>query len=143
MKDVIHFTVFGIAVSQGSKRAFVSPNLKAPVLVDTNAAKLKPWRAEIASAAREAMDGQVAFDEPVRVDIQFYLPSPQKPQWSLPAVKPDGDKLERAIFDGITGVVVKDDARIVECYWAKRYGVSEPQVEITVQTLLEREPDDA
>ena len=40
----------------------------------------------------------------------------------VPGTRPDLDKLARALLDGITGVVVKDDSLVVDLMVGKRYG---------------------
>ncbi|WPM94370.1 RusA-like Holliday junction resolvase [Arthrobacter phage Cupello] len=84
------------------------------------------------------------LDCPVRVDLTFYMPRPaghfrqdgtlraSAPKW--PAVKPDIDKLERAVFDAITAAGVwADDSRAVVVAKSKQYADGH---EIGVQVLV-------
>ena len=115
--DKVTFFVHGTPIPQGSKTAFVVG--KRAVVTDANRATLKPWRAAVAIAA----DCGRQFTGPVSVAVTFYLPRPQKPRFFLPAVKPDIDKLVRAVFDGLTDSgLIEDDARIVALDTAKLYG---------------------
>lgn len=83
------------------------------VLVEANK-KLPDWRKAVKEAAAEAMTGDL-FSQPVKVDITFFMPRPAKPKWAqYPASKPDLDKLVRAVFDALTGIVWADDALAVE-----------------------------
>ena len=108
--------VDGEPIPQGSKKAFVRG--RRAVIVDDNAEKLKPWRAKIAAAA----DVGVTFDCPVAVFAVFYLTRPKKSRWGLPAVKPDSDKLTRALLDGLQdGGLLAQDSRVVNSYVFKRY----------------------
>ena len=107
--DTVSFFIAGLPVPQGSKKAFVVG--KRAVIVDDNAAALKPWRAKVGTAA----DIGVTFAGPVTVNLTFYMPSPKRPRWDVPAVKPDLDKLTRAVLDGLTdGGLIEDDARVVD-----------------------------
>ncbi len=45
------------------------------------------------------------------------------------------DKLERAVFDALTGTLVTDDAQIVKCHTMKHYGQPE-RVEIRIGELV-------
>ncbi len=47
---------------------------------------------------------------------------------------PDVDKLARCALDALSGVVIKDDAQVVELYARKRYGEPE-RLEVAVHEL--------
>lgn len=93
------------------------------------------WTAAQAMAGRALLEGAVA----VRLDIRVQIPA----SWSKkkqdlarcggcwPVSKPDIDNVEKAIFDGLNGVVWKDDVQVVEVTKAKRYG-EQPGVEVQV-----------
>jgi Holliday junction resolvase RusA-like endonuclease len=116
MTDTVSFFIEGIPVPQGSKT--VSQARGKAWLRDANAARLKPWRHVIATHA----DLGVTFDCPVIVTLSFVLPRPQKPRWGVPAVKPDIDKLCRAILDGLQdGGLLAEDSRVVTLTATKRY----------------------
>lgn len=113
---MIQLRVDGLPVPQGSK--VVARSGGKTWLRDANAARLKPWRARVAAAA----DVGHTFDCPVEVFAVFYLPRPQRPRWWSPAVKPDTDKLSRALLDGLTdGGLIVDDSRVVDLHAHKRY----------------------
>lgn len=110
------FTVEGLPVPQGSK-TIAKAGGKA-WLRDSNAARLKPWRARVAAAA----DVGHTFDVPVFVAAVFFLPRPKTVRRLLPSVKPDLDKLFRALGDGMTdGGLLADDSLIVSQWVHKRY----------------------
>lgn len=116
MTDTVSFFIEGVPVPQGSKT--VSQAKGRAWLRDANAKRLKPWRHVVATHA----DLGVTFDCPVTVTLSFVLPRPQRPRWPVPAVKPDLDKLTRAVFDGLTdGGLLGDDARVVALTATKRY----------------------
>lgn len=135
---VLDFFAEGTPVPQGSKNAYVRGG--RAVLVDANAC-LKPWRAIMRDAAEAAIDeaGWETLDEPCRVYLGFTMPSPKRPRWWVPAVKPDLDKLTRAVFDALTDAGVwKDDSRVVSMEVTKRYADDEgdvPGVWVEVQPL--------
>lgn len=124
--------VDGVPVPQGSKR--IGRHGSRPVLLDDNR-NLEAWRALVAFKARQAWGGAAPVAVPVSVWATFYLPRPKShyrtgrfadllradaPEW--PAVKPDGDKLLRAVFDSLTTAGVwKDDALAVVWSGAKHY----------------------
>lgn len=89
---------------------------------------LKSWRAEVASAAAEATEtigGAIHGNVEVWIEFRFAMP-PSRPKWAralgvIPrGVKPDGDKLQRAVWDSLTaGGLIDDDARVVRWHGAK------------------------
>lgn len=114
--DVVTFHVEGVPIPQGSKT--VASGGGKSWLRDANGKKLKPWRALIAEAA----DLGVTFDVPVVVEAVFYMPRPKKPKFDVPAVKPDIDKLARALLDGMkVGGLISDDSRVTRLVAEKRY----------------------
>lgn len=135
---MLDFFAEGTPVPQGSKNAYVRGG--RAVLVDANTC-LKPWRATVRDAAEAAIAevGWETLDEPCRVYLAFTMPSPQRPRWDVPAVKPDLDKLTRAVFDALTDAGVwRDDSRVVEMRVTKRYEDSEgaiPGVWVEVEPL--------
>lgn len=125
------FTVFGDPVPQGSKRAFVVKN--RAVIVDDNRANLRTWRAEVVAAAQSELNGDGPIEGPVKVSVFFYLRQPKRPKHRLPATRPDGDKLERAILDALTAAgVVRDDGQVTSMSWRKRYTTGTPRADVFV-----------
>lgn len=158
--SVIAFWVPGIPVPQGSpkigrrwerpKKPGGKGRWKAVILLDSE--KLERWRNLVHAAAARAVDGKkrlevrtgdgaklVVYDGPVIVWAQFVLPRIKgKPRWGdVLGVKPDLDKLQRALGDALeTAGVVSNDSRI--CGWpmapGKIYG-DKPGVNVLVETL--------
>jgi crossover junction endodeoxyribonuclease RusA len=138
----ISFTVYAVPQPQGSIRAFAVKGQNRAVLTSTNK-KLKPFRGEVCQTARWAMnDAQLeepfaGKHVPVSVVLEFSFPRPP----SVPkrrkhmVVKPDIDKLERAVLDACKGVLWFDDGQVVEVTKRKRYGaVAEVHVSARVVT---------
>ncbi|GGW99542.1 RusA family crossover junction endodeoxyribonuclease [Streptomyces chryseus] len=117
--------VRGLPGPQGSKR-----HVGNGVMIESSA-KVKPWRADVVSAAveaREKIEGFAKLSGPLRVDLVFSFDRPKghmgsgrnatvvRPSAPLrPHVKPDLSKLVRSTEDALTTAgVYQDDALIVE-----------------------------
>ena len=130
-----HFPIFipGTPIPQGSKSA-----TRTGVMYEANP-KLRPWRATM-TAHLTACTGTwfgawEPYDGPLFVDVTFHMPRPKRPKYSLPAVKPDCDKLCRALGDAMTtSGLIKDDARITTWHARKRYA-DEGCEGITIHTI--------
>lgn len=80
------------------------------------------------------------MDHPVVVDVTFYLPRPQRPRFPVPAVKPDVDKLQRALGDALeTSRVLTNDSRITDWNARARYAndTQPPGVALTIRPITE------
>ena len=144
---MISFVVEGVPQPRGSKKALPNRATGRAMMVDSNP-KSGPWMNAVAHHAAQAMDGGPLFDGPVEVSIRFAFPRPKShyrtgkhsnelrddaPDWH--AKKPDCDKLVRAIGDGMTGVVYRDDSQIALLHVDKRYVESGGYVCVSVQML--------
>ena len=107
------------------------------VIADQQGGELDAWQQLVkvrAMSARNAA-GQRLVQRPgaVAVSIVFVMPRPAG-HWTdagaltsvgraqpMDTVKPDVDKLTRAVLDGMTGVIAEDDAQIVSAPPAKLY----------------------
>ncbi|AYN57618.1 RusA-like resolvase [Arthrobacter phage Lunar] len=139
----VGFWAAGVPIPQGSKSLGKNKATGRATMYDANKG-LKPWREVVAGVARKVMVGQVKLDGPCSVDLAFYLPRPAghyKKDGSLRAtapavwceVKPDLDKLERAILDALTAAGVwADDARAVILRSSKRYADEPHQAGVNV-----------
>lgn len=114
--DKVEFWVEGIPIPQGSKT--LARRGGKVWMRDANANTLHAWRHKVACEA----DRGVEFDAPVEVSLRFILPKPKRPRWVVPAVKPDIDKLVRAVLDGlVAGGLLADDSRVVRLATDKKY----------------------
>lgn len=114
----LEFFVPGKPAPQGSKR-----HVGRGILVESSR-ECGPWRERVAIAAHNAMrsSGLPILAGAVTVILDFTLPRPKSaPKRSTPpAVKrPDLDKLQRAVLDAITGVVIVDDSQVVNIVASK------------------------
>ncbi len=85
----------------------------------------------VAYTARQAMNGAALMDG--AVFVQLYIRCPIPKSWSkkkkaaaldwqiFPTVKPDTDNVIKAIYDGMNGVVWRDDVQAVDGAQNKRY----------------------
>jgi len=72
------------------------------------------------------------LEPPYALELDVRLPRPANPKYAWPTKDGDGDKLERAILDGLVkGGLLVDDRHIVECRWRKSFGV--PGVSVIVR----------
>lgn len=88
--------------------------------------RMQQWRDAIRSEATRCMDGRPAEMGPVRLFVEFALMPPQSMRkrdvgWLPHSKKPDIDKLLRALCDGLTGIVWRDDAQVSQCSINKVY----------------------
>jgi Holliday junction resolvase RusA-like endonuclease len=127
---VTTFHVLGKPVTQGSKV------IMRGRLVDVKAKELKEWRSKIADIA------DPLFEQPITaavfMDLTFFLPKPKTVKRLLPFVKPDSDKLTRAVFDALTGVAYVDDCQVTDYAVRKRYGTDDTiGVVVTINRIEE------
>jgi Holliday junction resolvase RusA-like endonuclease len=139
--STLSFTVLGRAVGAGSKRGFAVRKAGVPtgrVVMSADNPDQYAWQDSVRSAARRAWDesgGGPMLDGPLLLRIAFYLRRPASHYGTgrnagvvkdsaplYPTVKPDLSKLVRALEDGLTGVVITDDARVVTLAAIKRFG---------------------
>ena len=124
----------GTPIPQGSKSAKVQGG--RAVMWDTHRG-LKGWREQVAQAAWSATQGE-QIDAPCIVTIWFYLPRPKTVNRTHMCVKPDVDKLCRAILDGLGDSILTDDSRVVELSARKMYADdTAPGCMIHVRTIKE------
>lgn len=137
--------VVGQPVPQGSKKAFVKNG--HAVIVDQNSRALNTWREAIGQAARDelAKVPRPPMNGPVEVKIFFrFAPSKSDPYRFHHAVKPDLDKLVRAVFDALTeSGVIGDDARISALAAKKRFANENETVgcDIEIYSLQSQEDE--
>lgn len=129
----IRFTVLGRPQPKGSGNWIPSRSTGKPFLKRSSSDRA--WESLVALAAQEYAPADGPWDEPVTLDVDFFIPQPKsrKGQRYCPT-KPDLDKLIRSIGDAITGVLIVDDARIVSVLAVKRYDDT-PRAEITLRKV--------
>jgi crossover junction endodeoxyribonuclease RusA len=119
----------GRPAPQGSKR-----HVGGGRLVESSKA-VGPWRTVVAWHAAQAFTG-APLDGPLRISLVFVMPRPAgTPKKSTPpAIKrPDLDKLTRAVFDALSGVVWNDDSQAVELHAFKRLAQLDEQPGVNIR----------
>lgn len=143
-ETVVSFTVHGTPIPQGSKTVAHGGG-RSWVREDNR--KIEPWRNDVAAAAVVAMRGRLPIAGAARLEATFAFDRPRSHfrtgrhagqlRPGAPVYcdrRPDLDKLLRAIGDALSGIVVADDARLVEVAAAKVYGA--PAAYIVVLELV-------
>ena len=147
--DKIFIPVRGLPAPQGSKR-----HIGHGIMIE-NSKKVKPWRQDVRAAAIDHYEGSV-IGRAVEIEIIFLFARPKSHYGTgknAKKLKPsapvfvtskgigDIDKLQRSTYDALSessgGIVIKDDALIVQNRNMKRYCVEgeNPGAKITVRTL--------
>jgi Holliday junction resolvase RusA-like endonuclease len=134
---MIRFTVYGKAISQGSKQPFAYTNKATgrPVAgMGDDPKELKNWRALVALTAGQYRPPQL-LQGAIMLILTFIRSRPKKhfrtgkhseelradaPLWA-PST-PDLSKLTRAIEDSLKGIIFRDDAQVCMHTTSKRYG---------------------
>ena len=118
------FFVRGTPIPQGSKTAI--RHGRRARLIEANK-RLKPWRNTLQTALADQAAGR-RVPGPFAVYLDFRFPPPQRPRYRDPngagihAVKPDVDKLTRAVLDSLTAAdIIDDDARCTTLIATKNY----------------------
>lgn len=124
----LRFWIEGKPEPQGSKTSGLRKDGSA-FLRDKNPAALKVWR----KAVHDGIITQIppwhpgGIDMPVLARMTFWLPRPKDRPKTIdvwPTVKPDVDKLARAVMDAMTtSGLIRDDSYVVDLHPIKRYAV--------------------
>lgn len=131
---MIRLEVIGTPQPQGNKSAFHNAKTGKTVLVEgrrpASRAAFKSWREGIANEAKayQAEHRLALIDEPVSVVVTFRMPRPKSTPKKVtrPAVRPDLDKLQRAVLDALEGTLLMNDSRVVDLVARKVFAVEEP-----------------
>jgi len=146
-EGAIVITVYGPPAPQCSKR-----HLGNGVMVEMSK-KVRPWRQDVKAAALDAVTVKrpgmpqsflPPLDGPLAASIVFTVRDqpagkptwwPASVRWSKalrwrPASTPDLSKLLRSTEDALTGVIWKDDARVVEYVRLAKYYAGHPATDV-------------
>ncbi|MFC8447575.1 RusA family crossover junction endodeoxyribonuclease [Kitasatospora sp. NPDC057223] len=139
--DSITVTVHGVPAPQGSKR-----HVGGGVMIESSK-KVKPWRQDVKDAAltaTAARPGWTPLDGPLAATIVFTVreqPASKPTWWTAglpwskglrwrPASTPDLSKLLRSTEDALTGIVWRDDARVVDYARLAKYYAGDPAADV-------------
>lgn len=91
-------------------------------LYEMSSKKLKPWREAIFWTMKASETSRDMITGPVGAEIEFIMPRPASCKRDLPTVRPDLDKLARAMLDALkTGGAYGDDGQVTRLIVSKRY----------------------
>lgn len=130
------FRAYGDPSPQGSK----IPGVRADggrFVRDQGGQKLKDWRKVLTEAAELARGKDteqeiptIPKEVPVAVQIMVFVPRPKTVKRQLPCVKPDLDKMVRAILDSMKDAgVFADDGQVVKIWALKQYADAHPDTQ--------------
>lgn len=136
-------TVAGVPVTQGSMRAVPTGGGHSRV-THSNGTKIDIWRRSIVDAVHRQLGEEISLLEgPVCLSAAFRLPRPaslpkRRRTWPTGARSGDVDKLLRCLGDAITGVLIDDDARIVDARVTKDWAGpgTQPGVVFTLEQVV-------
>jgi crossover junction endodeoxyribonuclease RusA len=111
---ITRFWVSGRPAPQGSKR-----HIGGGRMIEMSKS-VGPWREAVRGEAQRAFSAPL--EGPVKVSVEFLLAKPKSVRRDTPCVRPDLDKLIRAVLDGLTaGGAFGDDAQVTELSASKSY----------------------
>ena len=116
----VEFIVLGAPATKGTTVSFMG---KHGIVTKTDSKGLGAWTQAVAWAAKFANVQRAPQGTGVGVKVTFQFVKPKSHQKRVhPTVKPDIDKLERALLDALTGIAYDDDAQVVCLRATKVYG---------------------
>ena len=133
-EDTLTLAIPGTPVAQGSKR-----HVGGGRMIEMNK-DLHPWRRDIAMTAVE-QNAEIR-DGAISVTLDFYFTRPRghfgkrglRPSApARPSVRPDIDKLARAVLDALTGIAFRDDGQVAELVCRKHYAAEGKPPGVTVE----------
>jgi Holliday junction resolvase RusA-like endonuclease len=125
--ETMAFVVLGEPSPEGSTKAFYIKKLNRTVTTHQNQKSLEAWRNRVATEAQRVLEGREWTADSCSayiVDVEFVLsrpPSVPEHKRKHPIVKPDIDKLVRAVNDALTGILFVDDCQVVSMAISKDY----------------------
>ncbi|MDF3936678.1 RusA family crossover junction endodeoxyribonuclease [Pseudomonas citronellolis] len=144
----VSFTVPGEPVGKGRPKTSARVSGGKVFTRHYTPEKTVNYEAVIALHAGMAMARRALLEGPVLVEMDIALSIPQSMSKKrktqalagqlYPTKKPDMDNVIKAIYDGLNGVVWKDDVQVVKAMVGKRYGET-PGVRVKVVPLIEGE----
>jgi crossover junction endodeoxyribonuclease RusA len=118
------FFIPGNPIPQGSMKII------GKRMIHTRQKDLYAWRQAVWEAAQGA--GITPLTGSVTVDAWFYMERKKSVTRDEPNVRPDLDKLTRAILDALTGVAYTDDAQVTRINVSKEYAKALDSVGVCV-----------
>lgn len=114
----ITFLVPGWPATKGSTVSFAH---KGRIVTKADSILLKSWTKAVVVYAINAGVVKIAKGTGVTIDVEYEFPRPAGARRATPCVRPDCDKLARALLDALTGVAYHDDGQVVALTVSKSY----------------------
>lgn len=116
------FTVYGHPATKGSTVSFLGEDGR--IITRADCKTLAAWSQTVAWAARAERVKCIHRPLGVSLALTFMFQRPKTaPEREAHTVKPDVDKLIRAILDSLSnGIGYDDDSQVVSIHAAKQYG---------------------
>ena len=115
------FIVPGPPATKGSTVSFLARHGRR-IVTRTDSAIGPRWARDVGRLARAAGVQVIPKDVGVYVNVDYEFTKPARTKRDQPCVRPDVDKLARALLDALTGVAYEDDGQVVILLVRKRYG---------------------
>jgi Holliday junction resolvase RusA-like endonuclease len=115
----IEFVVPGPPAVKGSTLSFFD---RGRIVTKTDSKNGRAWARSVAWIAKSAGVRVIPKGHGVIVSIVYEFQPPLVAKRSEPCVRPDVDKLARALLDALTGVAYEDDGQVVALTVRKTYG---------------------
>jgi Holliday junction resolvase RusA-like endonuclease len=126
------FTVLGLPSTKGSTRSFLRGK---KIVTVADARGLGAWTQAVKWAAKVQAIKCQPKPIPMSIAACFVFTRPASaPLRPHHVVKPDLDKMLRALLDALTGIAYEDDAQVTLIAASKAYG-PEAKTEVTVRTV--------
>jgi Holliday junction resolvase RusA-like endonuclease len=119
-RQPIAFIVVGPPACKGSVVAFRAPSGR--IVTKTDSKHGKTWAKHVAYCAVMAGLPVLPKGIGVRVEAEYQFTAPIRGERGTPCVRPDVDKLARALLDALTGIAYEDDGQVVSLTVRKVYG---------------------
>jgi Holliday junction resolvase RusA-like endonuclease len=124
MSDICTFAIEGRCPTKGSTKSFVNPKT-GKVVTMADSRTLKQWTMDARWQARAAKVPLIYKPHGVHLTVRVEFLRPKTAKQLAPTVRPDLDKLLRAVMDALTNVAYIDDSQVVSVATSKAYGPSE------------------
>lgn len=128
--EPVTFAIDGRCPTKGSTRSFVNPKTGKVVTLADNKS-LKQWTIDARWQARAARVPMIYKPHGVSMGVTVQFVKPKSAKQTTPTVRPDVDKLLRAVLDALTNVAYQDDSQVVSVTTTKVYGPCE-RVMVTI-----------
>lgn len=115
----VAFVVPGAPAVKGSTVSFL--DRRGRLVTKTDSRNGRQWARDVGQAARAAGVPLIPKGAGVIVSVVYEFQPPRRQVRRDPCVRPDCDKLARALLDALTGIAYEDDGQVVALAVRKAY----------------------